>query len=86
MAIRTKNKCHYHLNKRAMSKYQTIRAIRAEIGRLNREIDIRIIRGVSYRRESLRHKILSSELAELVNGRSAGWFSRSFRFVSMFMF
>ncbi len=48
-----------------MSKHQVIRTLRHEISRLNREIDMRIIRGLSYRRESLRHKMLTSQLQRL---------------------
>ncbi len=66
-----------------MSKQQAIRAIRSEITRINQEIDLKIIKGVSYRRESLRHKSLMSQLARL-EGRSI--FARSLQFVSAFMF
>ena len=48
-----------------MSKHQALRTIRMEIDRLNQEIDLRIIRGVSYRREALRHKFLMAQLARL---------------------
>jgi hypothetical protein len=48
-----------------MSKHQAIRTIRMEIHRLNQEIDLRIIKGVSYRREALRHKFLMAQLARL---------------------
>jgi len=68
-----------------MSKHQAIRAIRSEIDRLNQEIDLRIIRGVSYRREALRHKQLTSQLARLAPRRS-NWFGKSASFVSMFLF
>ncbi|MDE2041111.1 MAG: hypothetical protein KGI59_01855 [Patescibacteria group bacterium] len=48
-----------------MSKHQTKKIIRAEIERLNQEIDLRIIRGVSYRREARRHRFLMTQLARL---------------------
>jgi hypothetical protein len=67
-----------------MSKQQAIRVIRSEIARLNQQIDLKIIRGVSYRREALRHKSLMSQLARLEPRRSI--FARSLQFVSMFMF
>lgn len=54
-----------------MSKHQAIRTIRMEIDRINQEIDLRIIKGVSYRREALRHKFLMSQLARLAPRRSA---------------
>ncbi len=57
-----------------MSKQQTIRTIRAEIDRLNQDIDLKIIRGVSYRRESQRHKFLMSQLARLTpRGNLLSW-------------
>lgn len=68
-----------------MSKHQAIRTIRVEIERLNREIDLRIIKGLSYRREALRHKFLMAQLARLSRAQSS-WFGKSLRFVSTFMF
>lgn len=56
-----------------MSKHQAIRTIRAEIARLNQMIDLKIIKGVSYRREALRHKFLMAQLARLSPRHS--WFS-----------
>jgi len=68
-----------------MSKQQTIKTIRAEIERLNQEIDLRIIRGVPYRREALRHKALKSQLARLVPTGPL-WLTKSLSFMSAFMF
>jgi len=68
-----------------MSKHKAIKTIRSEIDRLNREIDIRIIKGLSYRREALRHKFLMAQLARL-SERQNSWFGKSLRFVSTFMF
>ncbi|MEK7609496.1 MAG: hypothetical protein AAB470_00030 [Patescibacteria group bacterium] len=67
-----------------MSKHQVIKTIRMEISQLNQEIDLRIIKGLSYRREALRHKLLKAQLARLAP--SSNWFSRSLSFVSTFMF
>ncbi len=67
-----------------MSKHQAIRTIRAEIDRLNQEIDLCIIKGVSYRREAQRHKLLMAQLARMV--RSSNWFNKSLNLVSTFMF
>jgi hypothetical protein len=66
-----------------MSKHQTIKAIRTELERLNQEIDLRIIRGVSYAAQARRHKLLKSQLARLSPGTSS-WFGR-LGFVSAFM-
>lgn len=68
-----------------MSKHQTIRAIRMEIDRLNQDIDLRIIKGVSYRRQALQHRFLMRQLARLVP-RRLSWFSKTAGLVSMFMF
>ncbi|MEI6304531.1 MAG: hypothetical protein WCP09_00725 [Candidatus Taylorbacteria bacterium] len=65
-----------------MSKYQTIRTIRSEIGRLNREIDLCIIKGIPYARQALRHKTLRSQLARLAPSK-VSFFSS---LVSTFMF
>jgi hypothetical protein len=67
-----------------MSKNQAAKTIRAEIEKLNQEIDLKIIKGLSYRKESFRHKFLMAQLARLSPQRS--WFGRSLQFASMFMF
>lgn len=66
-----------------MSKHQIIRELRREIAKLNRVIDLAIIRGVSYREEARRHKFLVAQLNRLQPRRSI--FS-SFSFAHMFMF
>ncbi|MFA6554106.1 MAG: hypothetical protein WCS89_01210 [Candidatus Paceibacterota bacterium] len=68
-----------------MSKHQAIKTIRSEIERLNREIDLRIIKGLSYRQQSQRHKFLMAQLARLSKIQS-NWFGKSLSFVSTFMF
>ena len=68
-----------------MSKHQAKRAIRAEIERLNQEIDLKIIRGVSYKREAVRHKFLMRQLSMLSRAHSF-WFSSPLKFVSTFLF
>ncbi|MEK7641404.1 MAG: hypothetical protein AAB365_00235 [Patescibacteria group bacterium] len=61
-----------------MSKHQVIKTIRMEIERLNQDIDLRIIKGVSYRRQALRHKMLSEQLRRLTRTESV--FGRVFAF------
>ncbi len=68
-----------------MSKQQTVRTIRAEIDRLNQEIDLRIIQGMPYKRLSMRHRFLRSQLSRLAPQR-VSWFGKSLSFVSTFMF
>lgn len=60
-----------------MSKHQALRVIKSEIKKLNQEIDIRIIKGLSYKDLSKRHKLLMSQLNNMT---SHSWFSRSFGF------
>ncbi len=67
-----------------MSKNQAVRTIKAELHKLNREIDWKIIKGIPYRSESLRHKFLTAQLARLTPKKS--WFGMSLKFASMFMF
>jgi hypothetical protein len=52
-----------------MSKHQVIKTIRSEIENLNQDIDLRIIKGVSYRRQALRHKLLIAQLNRLAPRR-----------------
>lgn len=66
-----------------MSKHQALRTIRTEVERLNQDIDLRIIKGMSYARQSRRHKFLMKQLAQLsTSGHS--WFSRSMNFANFF--
>ncbi|MEK7090581.1 MAG: hypothetical protein AAB930_03260 [Patescibacteria group bacterium] len=48
-----------------MTRYQTFKAIRTEIDRLNRVIDLKIIKGTKYHREAAKHKILVGSLKRL---------------------
>ncbi|MEK7646373.1 MAG: hypothetical protein AAB381_01625 [Patescibacteria group bacterium] len=66
-----------------MSKHQALRTIRSEVERLNQEIDLRIIKGISYARQARRHKILMNQLAQL-SSSGHSWFSRSMNFSSFF--
>ncbi len=67
-----------------MSKQQTVKVIRDELEKLNQEIDLSIIKGVSYKRKSLRHKFLTAQLSRLTPKRM--WFEKSFSFVNAFIF
>lgn len=67
-----------------MSKYQTVKEIKKEIERLNKEIDLRIIHGLSYSILSRRHKILVNQLRRLVD--RGNWLIRSFGLISTFIF
>lgn len=65
-----------------MSKQAFEKEIRKELDRLNRRIDEKIIRGLSYAAEARRHKQL---IARLRPART-GFFSRSLSFISTLMF
>jgi len=67
-----------------MSKHQIVKELRREIAKLNRIIDMAIIRGVSYRDEARRHKFLVAQLARL-KPRKHSIFN-TFNFAHMFMF
>ena len=58
-----------------MSKHQAIKAIRSEIDLLNQDIDLRIIKGVPYRRQAVRHKFLMGQLSRLAPKRTS-WLGR----------
>ncbi len=63
-----------------MSKHQAIRTIKSEIKRLNHEIDLRIIKGLPYKEQSRRHKLLMSQLHQFERA-TGSWFWR-FSFAS----
>ncbi len=67
-----------------MSKYRLSRILQSEINKLNETIDLKIIRGLSYRSEARRHKFLMKQFEELKRQESfhartpkARWFTRS---------
>ncbi len=69
-----------------MSKYDMIREIRIELERLNQVIDLKIIKGTSYKREATRHKFLSRQLMNLTQRERSGWINSAMNYVSTFMF
>lgn len=71
-----------------MSKHILVRELKQEIDKLNTVIDLKIIRGISYRAESRRHKFLMSQLSSLSQRPvvSKGWIDRMSHLVSTFMF
>lgn len=69
-----------------MNTYRMRKMVRSEIENLNRRIDEKIVRGLSYAREARRHKFLISKLYDLKRNSGANWFDRSFGFVSTLMF
>jgi hypothetical protein len=63
-----------------MTKHQTIKLIRSELNGLNRLIDVKIIKGVPYKDESRRHKLLLRKLKYVAHNRSL--FGQSMGFLS----
>ena len=66
-----------------MSKYQIAKAVQKELEVLNRRIDQKILRGISYITEARRHKMLLSQLTRLHRHSQSGFFGR---ISSMFSF
>lgn len=61
-----------------MSRYTLIKEIQMELERLNSIIDLKIIRGASYRRESQRHRFLKKRLSELARNGKHWFFNLSY--------
>ena len=66
-----------------MSKYNLERALRKELEVVNDIIDQRIIKGLSYARESRRHKFILSRIQEIKREAKSGtnWLVRSFSII-----
>ncbi len=67
-----------------MDKRSLRKAIEQEIIRLNQEIDLRIIRGLSYDRQSRRHRFLTTQLRILSLREDGSWISRMAHMTSVF--
>jgi hypothetical protein len=59
-----------------MSKHATIKAIEYELDIINRQIDMKIITGRPYRKDSLRHKSLLAQLRQLKEEQSNSWLNK----------
>ena len=70
-----------------MSKQNLEKAIQSELEILNDEIDRKVIKGLSYAKESRRHKFLLTNLSHLrkTNNSRSGWFGQSFGIASTFI-
>lgn len=70
-----------------MSKIVLEKNIRTELKRLNDIIDIKIIRGLPYRREALRHRFLLYRLGDLhrLPKFHSNWLQRSVNVVATFL-
>ncbi len=68
-----------------MSKQTLIKTITNELEILNNEVDRKIIRGFSYKRESQRHKFLLSQLSTLNGSQTHNWLGKTMRLISTFI-
>ena len=70
-----------------MSKFILEKNIQTELKKINDVIDIKIIKGVSYRREALRHRFLLNRLSDLhrLSRFHSNWFQRSVNVVATFL-
>lgn len=57
-----------------MSKYKIVTTIQKELAKINERIDMKILRGESYRQEARQHKALLSQLKH-AGGGSMAFFS-----------
>jgi len=70
-----------------MSNNTFKKAIEQELKKLNEEIDKKIVKGISYMKESKRHKALLRQLDRLTNRKNAfHFFQQSYNFISTFLF
>lgn len=67
-----------------MTQHQAYKVIVEEIERLNKEIDLKIIKGLSYAEESRRHKTLLARLKH-TNPQPMWWIKRSVNLISAFV-
>jgi hypothetical protein len=70
-----------------MSKFILEKRIKSELKKINDVIDLKIVKGVSYKREALRHRFLLYRLVDLhrVSKFHSNWFSRSVNTVATFL-
>lgn len=70
-----------------MSKFILEKKIQAELRKINDVIDLKIVKGVSYRREALRHRFLLNRLSDLhrLSRFHSNWFERTVNVVATFL-
>jgi hypothetical protein len=69
-----------------MTKSELLKTVKRELRELNWRIDMKILRGLSYREEARRHRILLRQLEHLRGERSQGIFGKMASMAAMFMF
>jgi len=75
------------ITNKTMSKFILEKNIKSELKRINDVIDLKIIRGIPYRREALRHRFLLYRLVDLhrLSKFHSNWFQRSVNVVATFL-
>ena len=69
-----------------MSSNTFKKAIERELQKLNEEIDNKIVKGISYIKESRRHKSLLKQLDHFSNRKNAfHFFQQSYNYISTFL-
>lgn len=70
-----------------MSKYILEKNIKGELKKINDIIDLKILKGMPYRREALRHRFLLNRLSDLhrLSKFHSNWFARSVNVVATFL-
>lgn len=70
-----------------MSKISLEKNIRSELSRLNDIIDLKIIKGLPYKREALRHRFLLYRLSDMhrLPKFHSNWLQRSVNVVASFL-
>lgn len=66
-----------------MKRYIMIKRIENEIAKLNEQIDMRIVRGISYKSLSIQHKVLMTQLRAVK--RSPSVMSKFTQYASVFL-
>jgi hypothetical protein len=70
-----------------MSNFILEKRIKMELKKINQIIDLKILKGLSYRRESLRHRFLLNRLVDLhrVSKFHSNWFQKAVNVVATFL-
>jgi len=70
-----------------MSKFILEKKIQNELRKLNVVIDTKILKGISYRREALRHRFLLNRLSDLhrLSRFHSNWLQRAVNVVATFV-
>ncbi len=70
-----------------MSKFILEKNIRAELKKINDVIDMKILKGIPYKREAVRHRFLLNRLVDLHHMPKfhSNWFARSVNVVASFL-